>query len=159
MATKPSMISACLGGLGLLLALSICCLYFLNRTEVKFDISKIKRGTEYGKQIYKDLNEIMDRDIKIMKLKIFTLFKSAFGIRKSILKTIVKMIDLENPDLKDLLDCLVKSIDKYEVNDFIKMISEEFVFEGQQEDIIVLGMNVLRELYSKFLFFLTLIFS
>lgn len=130
----------------------ICCLYFLNRTEVKFDISKIKKGFEYGKMIYKSLNEIMDREIKIMKLKIFTLFKNSFNIKKSILNIVVKMINLENEDLKDLLDCLVRSIDRSETEEFIKMISEEFCYEGQQEDIIVLGINVLRELYSKFLF-------
>lgn len=130
----------------------ICCLYFLNRTEVKFDISKLKKGAEYGKLIYKDLNEVMDRDIKVMKLKIFALFKNAFKIKKSILRMVIKMIDLENADLKDLLECLVKSIEKSEVEDLVRIISEEFVFEGQQEDIIVLGINLYRELYSKFLF-------
>lgn len=129
----------------------ICCLYFLNRTEVKFDISKIKKGAEYAKLIYKDFAEVMDRDIKIMKLKIFILFKKSFNLKKSILKIIIKMIDLENEDIKDLLDCLVKSVERSETEEFLKMIAEEFVFEGQQEDIVVLGINVYRELFAKFL--------
>lgn len=129
----------------------ICCLYFLNRTEIKFDITKLKNGEEHAKKLFKELSdEVIDRDIKKMKIKIFILFKEHFRIRKSIVKIIVSMIDLENEDLRDLLDYIVASVGLSEVKDVLKMVSEEFVREGQCEEVIAYGMNVMREIYYKF---------
>jgi len=129
----------------------ICCLYFLNRTEIKFDITKLKNGEEHAKKLFRELSdEVMDRDIKKMKIKIFILFKEHFRIRKSIVKIIMSMIDLENEDLRDLLDYIVASVGLSEVKDVLKMIFEEFVREGQSEEVIAYGMNVMREIYYKF---------
>lgn len=126
------------------------CLYFLNRTEVKFDISKFKNGEKCGVKIFKSLSEeIMDRDLKIMKIKIFVIFKKAFLIKKSILKIVMDMIDLEREDLKELLECLVESVDLSESVKAVEMIANCFMIEGQTEELIVLGMNVIREIYSK----------
>lgn len=129
----------------------ICCLYFLNRTEVRFDISKLRRGQEYSRKIHRELSEgVIDRDTKLTKLKIFVLFKEYFRVKQSVVKVILRMIDLEKGDLKDLLDCLVKSVDRSEVKDVLKIVSEEFVKEGQHDDVVVYGMNVMREVYSRF---------
>lgn len=129
----------------------ICCLYFLNRTEIRFDISKLKKGVEHSKKIYRELSEgVIDRDMKLMKLKIFVLFKRHFKVKQSVAKIILEMIDLEKSDLKDLLCCLVGSVDKSEVKDVLKTLSEEFVREGQHDDVVVYGMNVMREIYSRF---------
>lgn len=129
----------------------ICCLYFLNRTEIKFDITKIKFGSDHAKKLYKELSEnVIDREVKLMKLKIFVLFKEYFKVKKSVIKIILKMIDLENEDLKDLLDCLVRSVARNEIKDVLKTLSEEFVHESKPEEIVVYGMNVMREIYSRF---------
>ncbi|ELA41127.1 uncharacterized protein VICG_01826 [Vittaforma corneae ATCC 50505] len=130
----------------------ICCLYFLNRTEVKFDISRIRRGEEYADRIFKSLSdEVMDRDMKLMKIRIFVLFKQHFKVRKSILKIVMSMIDIEREDLKDLLDCIVTSVEENEALDVLDSIATHFVNEDQQDEIVVLGMNVMREIYTKFL--------
>lgn len=129
-----------------------CCLYFLNRTEVRFDISGMKRGEEYANKIFRSLSsEVMDRDIKLMKIRIFVLFKQHFKVRKSVLKIVMGMIDLEREDLKDLLDCIVASVEEGEALDALESIATHFVNEGQRDEIVVLGMNVMREIYSKFL--------
>lgn len=129
----------------------ICCMYFLNRTEVKFDISKLKRGQEYCRKIHRELSEsVTDRDMKLMKLRIFVLFKRYFKVRQSAVRIILEMIDLEKSDLRDLLDCLVRSVDRSEIRDVLKTVSEEFVREGQDNDVVVYGMNVMREIYTRF---------
>lgn len=128
----------------------ICCLYFLNRTEIKFDITKLENGISHGKRLYKELTgEVIDREIKIMKIKIFVLLKEHFKIKKSIVKIVLNMIDLENDDLKDLLDCIVKSVDMREVQDVLKVISEEFIREGQLDEVVVYGLNMMRDIYAK----------
>ena len=128
----------------------ICMLYFLNRTEIKFDISKIENGFQYGKRIYKELlEEHFDRDVKIMKLKIYVLFKKHFKIKNSVTNIILKMMDVEKEDLKDLLDCLVKSVSREEAQGVLRIISVEFVNETRDEDIICYGMNLMREIYYR----------
>lgn len=125
-----------------------CCLYFLNKTEQEFDFKKLTRGEEYGKRLYKDLFEVMDRDLKIMKMKVFVQFKKHFGIRKSILGIVMKMIDLESEDLKEILDCLVESTSIEEALETVESVAKNFLDKG--EEIGVLGLNVLRLIYSKF---------
>ncbi len=130
----------------------ICILYFLNMTEINFDISRIKNGYEYGKRIYLELSEkIIERDIKIKKAQIFLLFKNSFKIKKSITKILLAMIDIEKEDLRDIFDCLILSVDNKEVYDVLKLISEEFVNENKDDDIVCYGLNILREIYSKFI--------
>lgn len=128
----------------------ICMLYFLNRTEIAFDISKLANGFEYARRIYKDLSENhMDRDVKIMKLRIFVQFKKHFKVKNSITNIILKMIDLEKEDLGELLDCLVNSVERSEANSVMKVLSEEFVHENKDDDIVCYGMNVMREIYYR----------
>ncbi|KAI5148846.1 hypothetical protein ENBRE01_0574 [Enteropsectra breve] len=128
----------------------ICMLYFLNRTDVSFDISRIENGAEYGKRIYKEINEtLFDRDEKIMKLKIYVLFKNHFGIKKSITKMVLKMIDLDKPDLRELLDCLVASVSPDEAVSVSKTISDEFLSRNKEDDVVCYGMNLMREIYYK----------
>ncbi|KAI4292688.1 hypothetical protein PAPHI01_1962 [Pancytospora philotis] len=128
----------------------ICLLYFLNRTEIAFDISLLERGAEYAKRMYRELaNDHLDRDIKIMKLRVFVLFKKHFKVRKSITSIVLKMIDLEKEDLGELLDCLVSSVERHEAHAVCKVISEEFASENKDDDVICYGFNVMREVYCR----------
>lgn len=128
----------------------ICMLYFLNRTEVTFDISGIARGAEYARRIHKELQgSHFDRDVKIMKLRIFVIFKKFFQVRCSIVNTILKMVDLEKEDLGALLDCLVGSVERGEARNVLEVINEEFFNESRDDDVICYGMNVMRELYYR----------
>ena len=127
-----------------------CSLYFLDRTEMKFDIKKLTKGKEYANRVFQELsNEIMDRDIKMMKLKIFVRLKHAFSVEKSILPIVMDMLDLERDDMKDILECLVSSIDASDAHKAIESVGKNFVQEGQSEEVIVLGMNVFREIYAR----------
>lgn len=129
----------------------ICLLYFLNRIEIACDLSKIKNGYEYGKRIYFELTQtMMERVMKIKKAEVYVLFKKEFQIKNSITKMLMNMVDVEKEDLGEILNCLIKSVEQHEVLDVVKMISEEFVNEGKEDDIACYGMNVLRELYIRF---------
>lgn len=127
-----------------------CMLYFLNRTEISFDISRLRQGAEYAKKIYKELVDThMEREVKIMKLRIFVLFKKHFQLKCSITNIVLKMLDLEKEDLGDLLGCLIQSIERPEALAVYKVLSEEFVSESKDDDVVCYGMNVMREVYYR----------
>jgi len=126
------------------------CLFFLNRTEVRFDISKLRHGAECALRIHRQLTgDVMDRDVKVMKMKIFVLLKRAFGVRKSLLKTAMGMIDVDKADVRDVLECIVGSVKGGEAVEAVKRISEELLREDKREEVVVLGMNVLREIFTR----------
>ncbi|KAM0680496.1 hypothetical protein GINT2_001184 [Glugoides intestinalis] len=127
-----------------------CILYFLDRTEMKFDITKLKKGKEYAVKVFKELsNETMDRDIKLMKLRIFVQLKHAFAVEKTVLPIVMDMLDIEREDMKDILECLVESVDESDAHKAIESIGQNFVDEKQSDEVVVLGLNVLREIYAR----------
>jgi len=127
-----------------------CILYFLNKPGIDSDIQKFKTGIESGKQIYRELQgQVFDREMKVMKIQVFLKFKKFFKIRKNITEMILGMINAEKDDLKTLLDCLVESVGRGDAESVLRSLSEDFVVETKEDDVICYGMNVMREIYYK----------
>lgn len=128
----------------------MCILYFLNQTDVPFNIARLINGQEYAKRLYKELQEEhFDRDMRILKLRIFVLFKNHFKVKLSCTKTIISMLDLESDDIRELLGCLVASVARDETLSVLQVISDEFMNERSADDVACYGMNVMREIYYK----------
>lgn len=128
----------------------VSMLYFLNQTEVSFDISRLTNGHEYTKRIYDELSTVlMERELKIKKIRIFTIFRRQFYLRSSVINIILKMVDLEKEDLGELLDCLVSTVEPREASAVMKVLADEFVNEKKDEDVVCYGMNVMREIYYR----------
>lgn len=136
----------------------ICMLYLLDQIEFESDDVREKamsllsdNAEKFGKLLFKEISEDrMERDTKIMKMKIYVLFKVRYNLRGSVVAIAMNMLNPDKEDVKELIRIIVDSAMDGDVLKVIDVIREGFCSEFRDDDFIVYGLNILRELYCKF---------
>jgi hypothetical protein len=135
----------------------ICHLYLLDQIdfeeEGRMDPMSLlsEEASKYGKRLLKHITEDkMEREEKILKMKTYVLFKRKFKLKGSVVPLAMGMIDMEKPDVKDLIGIIIGSATERNVMKIVGLIAENFCSEFRDDDYIVYGLNMMRELYCKF---------
>lgn len=125
-----------------------CYTYFIENMNMSLLSDKCKK---YGEKLYKDIVGRKDeREYLILKMKVFVLFRNRFNIKNTVIPLALSMMDPEKDDVKDLMTVIVDSVNKNEVLNVIKIISETFCSPFKDDDMICYGLNLLRSIYIKF---------
>ncbi|KAH9411262.1 hypothetical protein HK407_06g10920 [Ordospora pajunii] len=134
----------------------MCMLYFLDQIDFEDEGSKAMdllsdEGAGVGKRLFKSIQqEAVDREVKIMKMKVYSLFKSRYGLRASIVPLALDLLNPDKSDIKDVMRLVVGGTTEGDVMKVIGVVNEMLCSEFRDDDYIAYGLNVLRELYCKF---------
>ena len=134
----------------------LCMLYFLDQIDFEEEGSKAMdllsdEGASVGKKLFKNIQrEAVDREVKIMKMKVYSLFKSRYGLKASIVPLALDMLNPDKSDIKDVMRLIIGGTTENDVMKVIGVVSEMLCSEFRDDDYIAYGLNVLRELYCKF---------
>lgn len=125
-----------------------CYTYFLETMDMSLLSEDCKK---YGDKLYKEIVGRKDeREFLVYKMKVFVLFRTRFNIKNSVMPLALSMIDPEKPDVKDLMNVIVDSVNKEEVMNVVKIISETFCSPFKDDDMICYGLGLMRGIYIKF---------
>ncbi|KAF7678807.1 Protein SDA1 like protein [Astathelohania contejeani] len=139
----------------------IAQLYLLNELEITTESPRIlseielKTSSDILKQILEKTRKKEERDIKYNRLRIASTILSTNNelskYRNPICMGILRLINPSKEDLKDLMALLLETVSMEELETVIKKIGEVFCCEYKDDDFIAYGLNILREIYVKFL--------
>lgn len=134
----------------------ICRLYFLDQIDFEEEGAKamelLSTGAErFGRQLLKSLQEgKMEREEKIMKMKIYVMFRKRYGLRGSVVQMAMEMLNPEKEDVKDLMRIVVEGVLEQDVLKVVDVVGDTLCSEFRDDDFVVYGLNMMREIYCKF---------
>nr|AGE95722.1 hypothetical protein ECU06_0690 [Encephalitozoon cuniculi] len=108
-------------------------------------------GARFGKMVFRDLQKsMMEREERIMKMKIYVLFRSRYGLKASVVQMAMEMLNPEKDDIKDLMEIIVEEVMEQDVLRVIDIVGDALCSEFRDDDFVVYGLNMMREIYCKF---------
>ncbi|ADM11669.1 uncharacterized protein Eint_060610 [Encephalitozoon intestinalis ATCC 50506] len=134
----------------------ICRMYFLDQIDFEEEGKKAMEllsaeASRFGKMLFANLQEnMMEREEKIMKMKIYVLFRSRYGLKASVARVAMGMLNPEKSDIKDLMEIIVEEVTVQDVLRVIDVVGNSLCSEFKDDDFVVYGLNMLREIYCKF---------
>lgn len=135
----------------------MCTLYFLDQIDFEGEKSDeamsllSEDGVRFGKLLFKEISsKKMEREQKVAKMKVYVLFRARYGLKASVVPMAMNMLDTEKEDVKDLIRIIVGSVTSRDVLKVIEIVSDVLCSEFRDDDFIVYGLNILREIYCKF---------
>jgi hypothetical protein len=135
----------------------MCHFYFLDQIdfeggEREDPMSLLsEEASKYGKQLLQHiLEDKMEREEKIMKMRTYVLFKRRFGLKGSVIPLAMGMINTEKPDVKELITIIISSVTEKDALRVVRLIADNFCSEFKDDEYIVYGLNMMGELYCRF---------
>ncbi|WEL38825.1 hypothetical protein PFJ87_06g00920 [Encephalitozoon hellem] len=134
----------------------ICRMYFLDQIDFEEEGEKAMEllsaeGARFGKMLFKSLQEgRMEREEKITKMKIYVLFRNRYNLKASVVRMAMEMLNPEKSDIKDLMEIIVEEVGRPDVLRVIDVVGNALCSEFKDDDFVVYGLNMLREIYCKF---------
>ncbi|KAF9763503.1 hypothetical protein NGRA_1223 [Nosema granulosis] len=129
----------------------LCFKYFLGDEE-EFNVDLLDESCKvYGKKLYSEIaNEKDEREMRIMKMQVYVLFKKRFNLKASIVPIALAMIDPDREDIKDCMNLIVDSVSEKELEGVLKTISIHLCSPFKEEELICYGLNLLRFIFLKY---------
>lgn len=134
----------------------ICMLYFLNQIDFEEESEQAMsllsdEAAETGRRLFREIAEDkMERETKVMKMRIYVLFRARFGLKASVVPIAMGMVNPDKEDAKDLIRVIVDCVGEQDVMKAIDVVANGFCSEFRDDDFIAYGLNILREVYCKF---------
>ncbi|AFN83157.1 hypothetical protein EROM_060630 [Encephalitozoon romaleae SJ-2008] len=134
----------------------ICRMYFLDQIDFEEEGARAMEllspeGARFGRMLFKSLQEDrMEREEKITKMRIYVLFRNRYNLKASVVRMAMGMLNPEKDDIKDLMEIIVEEVGREDVLRAIDIVGDALCSEFKDDDFVVYGLNMLREIYCKF---------
>ncbi|TBU13475.1 hypothetical protein CWI38_0420p0020 [Hamiltosporidium tvaerminnensis] len=121
-----------------------------NNSKILIKIGEIK-AEEICKLLYKDLrlNKMM-RDIRVKKLRVISVLKKFYNLKLKIFDYVVKIVDPSKEDLGQLMTVLIECLTPDEAKKGVDMVLDKFCNLAKDDDMVVYGLNILKEISVRF---------
>ncbi|EPR79743.1 hypothetical protein SLOPH_2353 [Spraguea lophii 42_110] len=121
------------------------------------DYSKIvknlteKESLKVAKNLFKVAkNTKGERDLKLKRLKLVSILKNLYSLKIELYSYIIRLIDPGRDDLNIIMTIFVESMSEQDIDGATRKIISTFCCEYHDDDFIVYGLNLLKEIALKF---------
>lgn len=112
---------------------------------------KKKEAKKLARKLFEEVKQKLDdRLMRLKKLKIISLLRKIHKLELDLCTYIIRLIDPSRNDLKMVVNILLESMTQDDVKSVVARIVDMFCSEYRDDDFIVYGLNILKEIVLRF---------